>query len=152
MQSEMFTTREGVRQGGAMSPLLFITVMADIIKESKELTSVMYIGYRNLQKVSISECAFADDIYGMTLNKSKTKVLVVSKERIRVHIQVDWTEIEQVTNYKYLGITLEENGENGIEVTERIDKANKTYYSMNKGFINRREISRKTKMSVYKLI
>lgn len=175
MKSEIFVTKEGVRQGGGLSPLLFITFMDDIIKECELKTKSMYIGYRKLQKVELKSCAFADDIvltanneqklqdnlkvwnevlqkYGMKLNKNKTKVMVVAKEKTLIRITIDGVRIKQAEVFQYLGTIIEETGRSEIEISERIKKANNVYYAMNKGFINKKEISKRTKMNVYKTI
>lgn len=175
MRSETFTTKEGVRQGGSLSPLLFITYMDDIIKESRKRTKQMYAGHRHLQTVNVSELAFADDVVllasseenlrnnllvwnevlerkGMKLNKEKTKVMVTSKEKRLINILIEGERIEQVDSFQYLGVSLEETGNNEKEIADRIAKTNNIYYAMSKGFTNRREISRKTKMKVFKSI
>ena len=175
MVSEMFTTKEGVRQGGGLSPLLFITYMDDIIKETKKRTRSAAIGHRNLKTVKITELAFADDVVlladseeslqfnlnvwkevlerkGMKLNKGKTKVMAVTKEEIHLNIQIEGENIEQVTTFKYLGVNIEQTGSIELEIAERITKTNKLYYAINKGFTNRTEISRHTKMKVFKVI
>lgn len=175
MKSEMFNTNEGVRQGGSLSPLLFIIYMDDIIKETRRKTKPFRVGYRKLKEVEIRECAFADDVVlmannertlqdnliiwndalernGMKLNKDKTKVMAVTKEKTQMNIQVEGVKIEQVQVFNYLGIAIEESGRNEIEIAERVKKTNNVYFALNKGFINKKEISRNTKMKVYKTI
>lgn len=173
--SEMFTTKEGVRQGGGLSPLLFIIFMDNIIKETNKKSKPLHVGYRNLQKIEISNCAFADDIvlitenknslqenltiwnevlteYGMKINKEKTKIMVAAQEREDLYIQIDDNQIEQVNTFEYLGVTLEEQGHHETEINKRIEKANKVYHAMNKGFISKKEITKQTKMNVFKAI
>lgn len=175
MKSSMFRTTEGVRQGGGLSPLLFITFMDDIIKETRSKTNPMFVGYRQLNRVEITECAFADDVLiiannekslkqnievwnhalekkGMKLNKTKTKVMMVAKEKEEINICIEGTKLEQVDTFQYLGIMLEEKGDLNMEINNRIEKTNKLYYAMNKGFLSKREIGRETKMKVFKTI
>ena len=94
MRSQIFSTKEGVRQGGGLSPLLFITVMDDNIKECKQRTKATIVGYRNLKTVEITECAFADDI-----------VLIANSERnlqenltVWSEVLKKWVEIKQRKN------------------------------------------------------
>jgi Reverse transcriptase (RNA-dependent DNA polymerase)/Endonuclease-reverse transcriptase len=175
MRSENFATNEGVRQGGVLSPLLFIMVMDEIIKEAKKQAKPLYVGYHNLEKVGITECVFADDVAiitsseknlqynlniwnelltekGMTMNKNKTKVMVVSRNEQSIHIRVGETEVEQVEIYKYLGVNIDQRGTQEVEINERIRKANNLYYAINHTFINKKEISKHTKMSVFKAV
>ena len=49
------------------------------------------------------------EITGLTLNISKTKVMVLSKEHNPVAIMVKGVLVEQVTAFKYLGLLMGEN-------------------------------------------
>jgi hypothetical protein len=175
LRSDEFQTRKGIRQGGSLSPLLFIIFMDEIIKKVKQRIKSLIVGFRNLERIVISECAFADDIavmagsekdlqenlnvwnevlkmHGMKINKSKTKVMVVSRERKEVQVSIDEEFLEQVNSVQYLGINLEETGKQGIEVNSRIAKVNKVYHAMSRGLVNKKEISKQTKMKVYRVI
>lgn len=174
-ESEIFITNEGVRQGGCLSPLLFIIYMDHLIRAANSRTKSLELGYKNMEKVAISECAFADDVAimagnakdlatnlkiwnevlnknGMKMNKSKTKIMVSADRKIDVEIKVDGERIEQVSNFQYLGVTLEETGGQSMEVNRRIEATNRMYYALSKCLINKKEISRATKMKVYKTI
>lgn len=175
MISGEFVTKEGVRQGGSLSPLLFITFMDELIKETQELVKPMIIGYRNLETVSVSEYAFADDIAvvarsekdledniniwnkvlaenGMRLNKSKSKVMAITEDQKKIHIRVDGELLEQVDNFQYLGTILDHQGRQEAELNNRIKKANGAYHAMSKGLINKKEVTSQTKIKVYKSI
>ena len=54
--------------------------------------------------------------------------------------------------FKYLGVIVDSNGKQEAALNERNEKAIKVYYALNNRFINKKEISRKTKMSVYKTV
>lgn len=60
--------------------------------------------------------------------------------------------IEQVQQFKYLGVVLDDKGKQDLDIKERIEKATKAYYSMCSTIIKKKEISKKTKMLVYKTI
>lgn len=62
MRSESLNTMEGIRQGGSLSPLLFVIFMDEVIKETRKKTKATYIDYRNLKEVDISESMFIDDV------------------------------------------------------------------------------------------
>ncbi|KAI4459519.1 myb/sant-like dna-binding domain [Holotrichia oblita] len=133
----------------------------------------MQIGYRCLKPVEIAEGVFADDVVliaeneeqlqhnvqvwndilqrkRMKINIEKTKVMTIGGHR--ANIKIGNTKIQQVGTYKYLGILIDETGKQEAEISNRIEKTIKLYYTMNKRFISRREISNKTKMQVYKTI
>ncbi|KAJ3655554.1 hypothetical protein Zmor_014678 [Zophobas morio] len=135
----------------------------------------LHVGYREMLPVYISECAFADDIVifagserdlqrnlsiwdeeltkkKMKINVEKTKVMAIGKQTKQINISINGRKLEQVKHFNYLGVTIDDTGRQEADNTERIEKCNKLYYAINNTFINKREISQKTKMSVYKTI
>lgn len=174
MRSEPFTTVEGVRQGGGLSPFLFTIFMDDIIQKCTKRVKKLTVGYRNLQRVQISEGAFADDVvvmagkeedlqinleiwnqvlqeHGMNLNKEKTKVMAVGTSR-EINIYIDNTKIQRVNSFQYLGVEIQDNGEQEVEINRRTEKAMNIYYAMSRSFINKKEIARSTKLNVYRTV
>lgn len=175
MKSEGFVTEMGLRQGGGLSPTLFNVYMDKIIKKCEKETSKMFVGYKNLKRVEIAEGVFVDDVVllagnerqlqvnldiwkktmeeeGMNINADKTKILVIGEQNIDTEIKVDNVKIEQVKEYKYLGILLDETGKQEAEINERVGKTIKLYYAMNQKFINKREISKQTKVKVFNTV
>ena len=173
--SEEFITREGLRQGGVMSPLLFSIYMDDIMKKCHKLTKHLFVGYKHLAPVYLAECAFADDIIiaagneqdlqknltiwnnelkaqGMTMNTQKTKVMAISRVPQLLNIEIEGKLIEQVQNYVYLGVVINETGNHEIDLNERINKSNNLFYALNKTFIRKKEIKQETKIKIYKTI
>src|SRR3978361_662388 len=88
----------------------------------------------------------------MKINIEKTKVMVVGKENKDVKVEMDGMTLQQVKDFKYLGIHIQENGRQEAEVNERVTTAVKTYHALGNKFLRKREISRGTKMSVYRTI
>lgn len=175
LQSEEFITREGLRQGGVLSPTLFNIVMDDILKETKEKVKKLLVGYRNMERVTISECAFADDLVifakseqdlqhsldvwkkalqdrNLKINTDKTKVMVVGKGDEKISITLDGRKIDQSETYNYLGVKVHKGGKNEAELTGRVESALRLYHSLNNTFIRKKEISTKTKMTVYSTV
>lgn len=175
LESKEFITTEGLRQGGSLSPLLFIILMDDIVKEIKTSSKQLPIGYRNLKQTGINECAFADDvvIYAksekdlqrnldawkealdrrqMKINGSKTKVMVISREEEQIQILLENKKLEQVSSFKYLGSIFESTGGNEKDVDSRIKATVSTFYALKNTLINKKEISKNTKIKIYKTI
>lgn len=175
MKSDVFETPEGLRQGGVLSPVLFCVFMDEIMKECTPKVKKLTIGYRRLAPVEISECVFADDVvimarsecdlqknlvfwdealvkYGMKINSNKTKVMMVARETEEIDIKLREEKIQQVTQYKYLGVTIENSGRQETDIEERIDKTVKTYHAIRASFIKKKEISKGTKMTIFKTI
>lgn len=71
--SEEFTTHDGLRQGGVLSPLLFIILVDDNMKMTRPKVTKLHVGHRNLERVTITECAFADDIVIFAPNEEDLK-------------------------------------------------------------------------------
>ena len=148
--------------------------MDNIIKQNEIEVKRTFIGYKHLKPVTISEGIFADDLVliaetkeqlqnniniwnmnlkksGMTIKKTKTKVMTLGKKEDIV-IEIEGTQIEQVDQYKYLGVEISTDGTNTKEISTRIEKALKVYFNMRNVFINKKEISKNTKISIFKSI
>lgn len=175
LESQSFTIKDGLRQGGVLSPLLFIIVMDDIIKATKRESKKVRMGYYRLNPVELSECAFADDLMicapterdlinntklwerelqkrNLKVNVEKSKVVYIGEENKQINITIEGKKMEQVEMIKYLGVTIHREGTDEAEINERISGASKLYHALSSSFIGKKEISRKTKMTVYKTI
>lgn len=174
-ETEKFKTTQGVIQGGVLSPLLFIIFMNEIITKATKQSKKIDVGYNRLQNITMSECIFADDMVliannqenlqynidiwsklllenGMRINADKTKVMVISNAEININIKMNETPLEQVGSIKYLGTIIDKTGRYEEEINSRITSATKLYHSIRNGFINKKEISTKTKLTIYKTI
>lgn len=175
--SDTFTTNMGLRQGGSLSPLLFIIYMDEIIKKCTAVSKKVCVGHLQLQRVHISEGAFADDVVllagnanelqhniniwqitmtemGMKINQNKTKVMVIGEnaEDININVNMNEERIEQVKYFQYLGTIIDRSGTQEADINNRIEKTQKLYYAMNTKFISNKEISKETKLKVFKTI
>lgn len=163
-RTEWFRNVTGLRQGSVLSPLLFIMVMDEIVKESKEACG------RREMKLMI----FADDIvvwgtnskdvqeqldtlnekvekYGMRFNVDKSKTMVVTRgEREgKGQINIRGQEIELVDSFKYLGSELMQNGRMEVEISKRVQQSN-AFYQCVRGLVWDREVPMKCKEVLYK--
>ncbi|XP_023310553.1 uncharacterized protein LOC111691870 [Anoplophora glabripennis] len=89
---------------------------------------------------------------GMKINVKKTKTMAITEEQQKINIQIDGVRLEQVQYFDYLGVLIEGSGKQDKEIEKRIENTMKVYHSINKSFINKREISTKTKMNVYQAV
>ena len=164
----------GVRQGCILSPLLFITLMNSISKQCRKMKA-LNVGMLKLSPIKLYMLSFADDLVifgktqqeleqnmnilnrelsrrGMTINSKKTKTMVISREYKQHSIKIGDDTLEQVDTYKYLGVMIKSNGSQKEEINHRIGKANKVYGQLGNAFVNKRELTIKTKMSIFNSI
>ena len=73
--------------------------------------------------------------FGLGINQEKAKYMIVerksnwNKNKIR-HFKIKKYKFERVENFKYLGVLLNEDNNNQIDLQERIKNANKTYFML----------------------
>ena len=138
---EWFKTSVGTRQGDPLSPTTFITYLERVMDGIQNNdTGISVHGYR------LNNLRFADDIdlieerrptlqaninnlhtagvaAGLKINIGKTKTLVFGSEMIEERMKVGDKEIENVTEFEYLGSLLTWNNDCGKEIKRRIAKA-----------------------------
>ena len=148
-----------------LSPLLFITVMDEIVKEAKEA-----YGDREMKLM-----IFADDIvlwgssseevqeqlnilnnivekYGMkfSVEKSKTMVVTRGEREGKGSVKIRDEELEVVSSFKYLGSELTQDARLTNEISRRVQQSNSFYQSV-RNLVWNKEIPRKCKEVMYKM-
>ena len=161
--SESFTVKKGVRQGCILLPILFNLYTDYMMEEAFEDLEGIKINGENLTNIR-----YADDTvliaesenklqlllqslndkcreYGMKLNESKTKVMVLdgggTNERININVQ--GRMLEQIEGYSYLGSWIDRGGKCDKEVRRRIGNAKSVFLNSKEMF--KSSISRYTK-------
>lgn len=124
----------GLRQGSALSPLLFIVVMDELMERVA----------RRIGEDKMKVMAFADDLmlwgsreeevqvqldawieegthYGMKFNAKKSEYMVTTRDKGRVggRVMLGEEEMRRVSHFKYLGSVIEEEGRIDREINER---------------------------------
>ena len=163
--SNSVNIQQGVRQGCILSPILFnlysewmtkeieentegIKINGDIIRDCRYADDAAMLAdtTEKLQKsVDILESVCTD--YGMKINTKKTKVMAISKNgRAECKIKIGRDIVEQVSQFKYLGSLLTEDGRCIREVKARIAMA-KSAFMKYKDLMKRR-INMSLKMKI----
>jgi len=88
--------------------------------------------------------------FGLQINQEKTKCMIVERENSLKknkigHLKIKIYKLERVESFKYLGVILNEDKNNQIDLQERMKNANKTYFMLQKFFKNK-NISKKLKL------
>ena len=119
-----------LKQGSALSPLLFIFVMELIsrkISTTDALRKIMYADDIVIVAEHREELQGALEVWnemfkkhGLKMNLDKTEVMWVGKQREALNIMLEGKDIKQVKNVVYPGGNVSENGRVNVEVRRRI--------------------------------
>ena len=147
----------GLRQGSALSPLLFILLMGLIgrkISTTDALRKIMYAydivvaaEHREESQGALEEWNYMFKKHGLKMNLDKTEVMWVEKQREELNISLEEKYIKQVNNCVYLGGNISENGRVDVDVRRRI-QAGASAFRKVEGVMVDRKISRKLKGKV----
>jgi hypothetical protein len=148
--SEDFSVETGLRQGDALSPTLFNIALESIVREVLDDVTGLRIGGGH----QITLPAYADDIIimgeteedlkrsaekliskgkeiGLQVNEGKMKYLIVSRrEQVQNSLIVGGFTFERVTNFKYLGVDVNQQANSHYEIKRRINARNKSYFAL----------------------
>jgi len=147
--SSFFENKTGLKQGDPLSPILFSLALQKVIQSINMVRSSIRIG-----KEQLNILAYADDIaligkneieirklfveieniarkFGLQINQEKTKYVIVERKNSLKknkigHLKMKKYRFERVENFKYLGVILNEDNNNQIDLQERLKNANKT--------------------------
>ena len=128
--SEQFGVGVGLRQGSALSPLLFIMVMNLIsgkVSEQEELKKILYADdlavvaddKEDLQK-TLQEWRNTFRKHDLRMNLEKREVMWIGEQEVDLHVVVVGKTIKQVNSFVYLCGTVCEDGGSSKEIQRRV--------------------------------
>ena len=90
--------------------------------------------------------------FGMKVSYSKTKVMKIGRKQETINLKLGSNEIEQVSQFTYLGTVFSEDGKLNNEIQNRTNKANAVGFQLSRCFFSKKEVSERTKLVVYNSI
>ncbi|KAK3508269.1 hypothetical protein QTP70_018021 [Hemibagrus guttatus] len=125
-QTEEFNVEVGLHQGSALSPFLFAIVMDQLSEEVRQESPwtmmfaddiVICSESREQVEENLERWRFALERRGMKVSRSKTEYMCVNEREGSGTVRLQGEEVKKVQEFKYLGSTVQSNGECGKENT-----------------------------------
>ncbi|KAK3519795.1 hypothetical protein QTP70_004959 [Hemibagrus guttatus] len=159
-QTEEFNVEVGLHQGSALSPFLFAIVMDQLSEEVRQESPwtmmfadniVICSESREQVEVNLERWRFALERRGMKVSRSKTEYMCVNEREGSGTVRLQGEEVKKVQEFKYLGSTVQSNGECGKEVKKRVQAGWNGWRKVS-GVLCDRKISARIKGKVYRTV
>ncbi|KAK3513959.1 hypothetical protein QTP70_000153 [Hemibagrus guttatus] len=128
-QTEEFNVEVGLHRGSALSPFLFAMVMDQLSEEVRQESPwkmmfaddiVICSESREQVEESLERWRFTLERRGMKVSRSKTEYMCVNEREGSGTVRLQGEKVKKVQEFKYLGSTVQSNGEWGKEVKKRV--------------------------------
>jgi len=169
--SDRFPIRNGLKQGEALSPMLFnfaleyairrLQVNRDGLKLNGKHQLLAYADEVNIlagsihtQKENAEALVAATREIGLEASADKTKCMVMSRDQNAGRIQsvrIDNSTFERVEGFKYLGKYLTNQNCTAEEIKSRLRSGNVCYHSV-QSLLSSRLLSKNLKIKIYRTI
>ncbi|KAK3515161.1 hypothetical protein QTP70_008184 [Hemibagrus guttatus] len=159
-QTEEFNVEVGLHQGSALSPFLFAIVMDQLSEEVRQESPwtmmfaddiVICSESREQVEENLERWRFALERRGMKVSRSKTEYMCVNEREGSGTVRLQGEEVKKVQEFKYLGSTVESNGECGKEVRKRVQAGWNGWRKVS-GVLCDQKISARIKGKVYRTV
>ncbi len=171
--SRPFESTKGLRQGDALSTILFNIALEGVVRRSGVETSgsifnksTQLLGYaddidilaRNIRSLSDSYLRLEKEAnnIGLKVNEDKTQLLMIcpsdrTKNLVGDDFVVGDKKFKVVTEFTYLGTLADDKFNTNLEIKRRIIAAQRAFYGV-RHLLSSRRISRKAKFTIYKTL
>ncbi|KAK3531335.1 hypothetical protein QTP70_018135, partial [Hemibagrus guttatus] len=131
-QTKEFKVEVGLHQVSALSSFLFAIVMDQLSEEVRQESPwtmmfaddiVICSESREQVEENLERWRFALERRGMKVSRSKTEYMCVNEREGSGTVRLQGEEVKKVQEFKYLGSTVQSNGECGKEVKKRVQAA-----------------------------
>ncbi|KAK3534394.1 hypothetical protein QTP86_014422 [Hemibagrus guttatus] len=159
-QTEEFKVEVGLHQGSALSPFLFAIVMDQLSEEVRQESPwtmmfaddiVICSESREQVEENQERWRFALERRGMKVSRSKTEYMCVNEREGSETVRLQGEEVKKVQEFKYLGSTVQSNGECVKEVKKRVQAGWNGWRKVS-GVLCDRKISARIKGKVYRTV
>ncbi|KAK3546267.1 hypothetical protein QTP70_025606, partial [Hemibagrus guttatus] len=159
-ETEEFNVEVGLHQGSALSPFLFAIVMDQLSEEVRQESPwtmmfaddiVICSESREQVEENLERWRFALERRGMKVSRSKTEYMCVNEREGSGTVRLQGEEVKKVQEFKYLGSTVQSNGECGKEVKKRVQAGWNEWRKVS-GVLCDRKISARIKGKVYRTV
>ncbi|KAK3531916.1 hypothetical protein QTP70_034423, partial [Hemibagrus guttatus] len=159
-QTEEFKVEVGLHQGSALSPFLFAIVMDQLSEEVRQESPwtmmfaddiVICSDSREQVEENLERWRFALERRGMKVSRSKTEYMCVNEREGSGTVRLQGVEVKKVQEFKYLGSTVQSNGECGKEVKKRVQAGWNGWRKVS-GVLCDQKISARIKGKVYRTV
>ncbi|KAK3510351.1 hypothetical protein QTP70_004935 [Hemibagrus guttatus] len=159
-QTEEFNVEVGLHQGSALSPFLFAIVMDQLSEEVRQESPwtmmfaddiVICSESREQVEENLERWRFALERRGMKVIRSKTEYMCVNEREGSGTVRLQGEEVKKVQEFKYLGSTVQSNGEYEKEVKKRVQAGWNGWRKVS-GVLCDQKISARIKGKVYRTV
>ncbi|KAK3544182.1 hypothetical protein QTP86_006029 [Hemibagrus guttatus] len=159
-QTEEFNVEVGLHQGSALSPFLFAIVMDQLSEEVRQESPwtmmfaddiVICSESREQVEENLERWRFVLERRGMKVSRSKTEYMCVNEREGSGTVRLQGEEVKKVQEFKYLGSTVQSNGECAKEVKKRVQAGWNGWRKVS-GVLCDRKISARIKGKVYRTV
>ena len=129
-EDNWFDVNSGVRQGGVISPLLFVLFMDRCMKNLRSGEGVITLAYADdIALVANNPIELQNALAAwnsalkrakMKINTNKTEVMMVARQREEIEIWLEGEKLKLVEEFKYLGVKIDERCQMEKEILNRI--------------------------------
>ena len=119
----MLLSNMGLHQGSTLNPCLFAMVMdrmTDNIREEAPWTMMFADDIVERVEEKPESWIYALERRGMEVNRRKTEYMCVNERQVKGTGKMQGEEVAKVEDFKYLGSTVQSNGECGRQVKKRV--------------------------------
>ncbi|KAK3559672.1 hypothetical protein QTP86_013919, partial [Hemibagrus guttatus] len=158
-QTEEFKVEVGLHQGSALSPFLFAIVMDQLSEEvSQESPWTMMFAddivicseSREQVEENLERWRFALERRGMKVSRSKTEYMCVNEREGSERVRLQGEEVQNVQEFKYLGSTVQSNGECGKKCKRHLSTTSNSQ-TPNSTMAETKELSKDTRNKIVDL-